>query len=64
MYDAINEGIKPQTQITLIIPLVHLKKEQIVSESVKFGLVIKMKIRLAWFVLVVDCALMDLKSRD
>ncbi len=34
---AINEGTKPETHITLKTPLVHLKKEQIVSESVKLG---------------------------
>jgi len=37
MQDAINEGTKPETHITLKTPLVHLKKEQIVSESVKLG---------------------------
>jgi len=37
MQDAINEGTKPETLITLKTPLVHLKKEQIVSESVKLG---------------------------
>jgi 7-cyano-7-deazaguanine synthase len=37
MQDAINEGTKPQTHISLKTPLVHLKKEQIVSESVKLG---------------------------
>jgi len=34
---AINEGTKPETVITLKTPLVHLKKEEIVSESVKLG---------------------------
>ncbi len=34
---AINEGTKPETDITLKTPLVHLKKEEIVSESVKLG---------------------------
>ena len=37
MQDAINEGTKPETLIMLKTPLVHLKKEQIVSESVKLG---------------------------
>ncbi len=34
---AINEGTKPETHITLKTPLVHLKKQEIVSESVKLG---------------------------
>ena len=37
MQDTINEGTKPETQITLKTPLVHLKKEQIVNESVQLG---------------------------
>jgi len=37
MQDAINEGTKPETHITLKTPLVHLKKEEIVSEAVKLG---------------------------
>ena len=37
MQDAINEGTKPETDISLKTPLVHLKKEEIVSESVKLG---------------------------
>ena len=37
MQDAINEGTKPETEIILKTPLVHLKKEQIVSEAVKLG---------------------------
>lgn len=35
MQDAINEGTKPETHISLHTPLVHLKKEEIVAESVK-----------------------------
>lgn len=35
MQDAINEGTKPETILTLKTPLVHLKKEQIVTEAVK-----------------------------
>ena len=37
MQDAINEGTKPETAISLKTPLVHLKKEEIVVESVKLG---------------------------
>ena len=37
MQSAINEGTKPETDITLKTPLVHLKKEEIVVESVKLG---------------------------
>ena len=37
MQAAINEGTKPETNITLKTPLVHLKKEQIVEESVRFA---------------------------
>jgi 7-cyano-7-deazaguanine synthase len=41
MQDAINEGTKPETEIILKTPLVHLKKEQIVSESVKLSVPLK-----------------------
>ncbi len=34
---AINEGTKPETTIKLKTPLVHLKKEDIVKESIKLG---------------------------
>ncbi len=37
MQNAINEGTKPETSISLKTPLVHLKKEEIVIESAKIG---------------------------
>jgi 7-cyano-7-deazaguanine synthase len=37
MQDAINEGTRPETDIRLKTPLVHLKKEEIVTESSKLG---------------------------
>jgi 7-cyano-7-deazaguanine synthase len=37
MQATINEGTKPETHIILKTPLVHLKKEQIVKESLRLG---------------------------
>ena len=37
MQEAINEGTKPDTKIEIKTPLVHLKKEDIVKEAVKYG---------------------------
>ncbi len=37
MQRAINLGTKDETDITIAMPLVHLKKEQIVAEAVKYG---------------------------
>jgi 7-cyano-7-deazaguanine synthase len=34
---AIDEGTKPETKIALKTPLVHLRKEQIVSEAAEFN---------------------------
>jgi len=41
MQIAINKGTRPETKIVLKTPLVHLKKEQIVSESKKLGVPIE-----------------------
>jgi len=41
MQNAIDKGTKPETKILLQTPLVHLKKEQIVSEAKKLGVVLK-----------------------
>ncbi|EDM23729.1 7-cyano-7-deazaguanine synthase QueC [Caminibacter mediatlanticus] len=35
--DAINKGTKPQTQIKIKTPLIHLKKEDIVKKAVEVG---------------------------
>ena len=37
MQRAINLGTKEETEITIAMPLVHLKKEQIVSEALKYA---------------------------
>jgi len=37
MQSAINLGTKPQTNITIEMPLVHLKKSQIVQEALKYN---------------------------
>ncbi len=37
MQDAINEGTKPETDIKLKMPLVHLKKEQIVEKALSLN---------------------------
>ncbi|GAX87479.1 7-cyano-7-deazaguanine synthase [Lebetimonas natsushimae] len=37
MQDAINEGTKPETQIEIKTPLIHLKKEDIVKEAIKYN---------------------------
>ncbi len=37
MQRAINLGTRDETEITVAMPLVHLKKEQIVEEAVRFG---------------------------
>ncbi len=37
MQRAINLGTRDETDITVAMPLVHLKKEQIVAEAVKYG---------------------------
>jgi 7-cyano-7-deazaguanine synthase len=37
MQDAINAGTKPETQIEIKTPLIHLKKEDIVKEAVKYN---------------------------
>ncbi len=36
MEEAINEGTKPETKISLKTPLVHLRKEDIVKEALKY----------------------------
>ncbi len=36
MEDAINEGTKPETRVSIKTPLVHLKKEDIVKEALKY----------------------------
>lgn len=41
MTKAIDSGTKPETKIVLKTPLVHLRKEQIVSESKKLGVPIE-----------------------
>ncbi len=41
MQDAINEGTKPSTNLTINMPLVHLKKEDIVKEAFKYGVPLK-----------------------
>ncbi len=38
MQSAINLGTKPQTNITIEMPLVHLKKSQIVQEALKYNI--------------------------
>ena len=37
MQQAINLGTKDETRIAIAMPLVHLKKEQIVAEAVTYG---------------------------
>jgi 7-cyano-7-deazaguanine synthase len=37
MQDAINAGTKPETNIEIKTPLIHLKKEDIVKEAVKYN---------------------------
>jgi 7-cyano-7-deazaguanine synthase len=44
MQEAINHGTKEQTHITLLAPLVHLKKEQIVTEAAR----LKVPMHLTW----------------
>ncbi len=44
MEGAINEGTKPETKIVLKTPLVHLKKEDIVKEALKF----KVPLQFTW----------------
>ncbi|WP_457561393.1 7-cyano-7-deazaguanine synthase QueC [Caminibacter sp.] len=37
MQDAINAGTKPETNIEIKTPLIHLKKEDIVKEAINYG---------------------------
>jgi 7-cyano-7-deazaguanine synthase len=37
MQDAINAGTKPETKIEIKTPLIHLKKEDIVKEAIKYN---------------------------
>jgi 7-cyano-7-deazaguanine synthase len=37
MQEAINAGTKPETQIEIKTPLIHLKKEDIVKEAIKYN---------------------------
>lgn len=37
MQEAINAGTKPETQIEIKAPLIHLKKEDIVKEAIKYN---------------------------
>ncbi|MEO1958582.1 MAG: 7-cyano-7-deazaguanine synthase QueC [Nautiliaceae bacterium] len=37
MQDAINAGTKPETKIKIKTPLIHLKKEDIVKEAIKYN---------------------------
>jgi len=41
MQHAINLGTKPTTNITIEMPLVHLKKEQIVAEALKYNVALQ-----------------------
>jgi 7-cyano-7-deazaguanine synthase len=44
MQEAINAGTKPETQIEIKTPLIHLKKEDIVKEAIKY----KVPLELTW----------------